>query len=238
MRLTGTTAIVTGGGRGIGRAIALGLTREGCDLVIAARSEDEVAAVSGEIRDLGGSVLGMCLDLADAASASLLVAAAVKRFGSVGILVNNAGVLIEHDVPDVTLEEWDRTMAVNVRAAFLLSQLALAQMKPSRSGYIINISSPAARDVRSHLAAYGVSKAAVAALGQALFHEAKGHGIKVSTVYPGFVDTAMLRGLSSGASRASQAALPDDIAECVLFLLKQSDRVVVRDLMAFAFQVD
>jgi 3-oxoacyl-[acyl-carrier protein] reductase len=156
----------------------------------------------------------------------------------VEILVNNAGLLVANRIPDITPEEWDRTMAINLRAQFLLSQRVLALMKKAGSGYIINVSSPAGLHVSSLLASYGVSKAAVAAFSQALYDEAKRDGIKVSTLYPGYVDTEMLRTFKDVDRPASQWALPEDMAECVVFLLRLSDRVIVKDLMALAFKTE
>jgi len=237
MELKGNTAIVTGGGRGIGRAVALALAGEGCNVVIAARSAREVTDTAREVEAVGSGArcVGLALDIAEERNVDRLVDDTVTRFGSVGILVNNAGMLITNRVPDVSAEEWDRTMAVNLRSAFLLSQRVLAQMKVKGRGYIINVSSPAARGVASPLLTYGVSKAGVIALSQALFDEAKAHGIKVSTLFPGYVDTEMIRHRPDLVAQRPLWAQPQDMAECVLFLLKQSDRVIVKELTALAF---
>jgi 3-oxoacyl-[acyl-carrier protein] reductase len=237
MTLKGNAAIVTGGGRGIGRSIALALAREGCSVTVAARRAREVEEVAREIDGAGTGAQGLAvaLDLAAEGSIERLVDETVARFGTVGILVNNAGVLNPHRVPDITPEEWDRTMAVNLRCAFLLGQRVLEIMVRAGRGYIVNVSSPAGLHVSSLLAAYGVAKAGVAALSQALFDEAKRHGVKVSTIYPGYVDTEMLRDFDGAGAPASTWAQPEDIAECVLFLLRQSDRVIVKDLMPLAF---
>ncbi len=241
MELRGATAIVTGGGRGIGKAVALALGRGGANVVVASRRAAEVEGVAREIEGAGtgGHGLGLALDLAVEGNVGRLMDEAVRRFGTVDILVNNAGVLIPNRVPDVTMEEWDRTMAINLRSMFLASQRALQIMRPAGRGYIINVSSPAGLHVSSRLLTYGVSKAAVVALSQALYDEAKRHGIKVSTVYPGYVDTEMLRTTADGgAPPPSQWAQPEDIAQSVLFLLAQSDRVIVRDLMPLAFRTE
>jgi NAD(P)-dependent dehydrogenase (short-subunit alcohol dehydrogenase family) len=240
MTLKGNTAIVTGGGRGIGKAIALALAREGCNVTITSRKATEVEAVAREVDAAGTGARGLAvpLDLSEEGSTAALVDRTVERFGGVGILVNNAGVLIAHRVPEVTSEEWDRTMAINLRALFLLSQRVLALMKMAGSGYIINVSSPAGLHVSSLLASYGVSKAAVTAFSQALYDEARAHGIKVSTLYPGYVDTEMLRAFKGVDTPASQWALPEDMAECVVFLLRLSDRVIVKDLMPLAFKTE
>ncbi len=240
MELKGTTAIVTGGGRGIGRAIALALAQEGCNVAIASRTTREIDSVCREMgeRGSGARCMGLAVDLAHEDGIRRLVDETTKRFGAPGILVNNAGMLVPNTVPHVAAEEWDRTMAVNLRAAFLLSQRVLELMKEKGRGYIINVSSPAGLHVASQLVTYGVSKAGVVALSQALYDEAKGHGIKVSTLYPGYVDTDMIRDRKDIPSGPSQWATPEDMAECVLFLLKLSDRVIVKDLMALAFKAE
>jgi 3-oxoacyl-[acyl-carrier protein] reductase len=240
MELQGTTAIVTGGGRGIGRAIALALAREGCKVAVASRTTREVDSVCREMEEHGshGGCMGLAVDLAHEEGIQRLVDETEKHLGAPGILVNNAGILVTNSVPDATADEWDRTMAVNLRAAFLLSQRVLALMKEKRRGYIINVSSPAGLNVSSRLVTYGVSKAGVVALSQALYDEAKGHGIKVSTLYPGYVNTDMIRDREDIPSTPSQWATPEDMAECVLFLLKLSDRVIVKDLMPLAFKTE
>ncbi len=240
MQLKGTVAIVTGGGRGIGRAIALALAREGCSVAIASRTTREIDSVCREVEELGTDArcMGLAVDLAQEEGIQRLLDETMKRFGEPGILVNNAGILVTNRIPEVTAEEWDRTMAVNLRAVFLLSKRVLAIMKEKARGYIINVSSPSGLRVASRFVAYGVSKAGVIALSQALYDEAKPHGIKVSTLYPGYVDTDMIRERKDIPSKPSQWAKPEDMAECVLFLLKLSDRVIVRDLMAVAFQAE
>jgi NAD(P)-dependent dehydrogenase (short-subunit alcohol dehydrogenase family) len=240
MDLKGNTAIVTGGGRGIGKAVALALAREGCNVVVSARTAAELQGVVRQIDAAGTGARGLAvpLDLAGDESASILMERTLDRFGSLGILVNNAGLLIPHRIPDISLQEWDTTMRINLRALLLLSQVALEVMKRAGRGCIVNVSSPAGIHVTSGLAAYGVSKAAVAALSQALYDEARRHGIKVSTLYPGYVDTGMLRGLDVAEVPPEQWALPEDMAECVVFLLRLGDRVIVRDLMPLAFKAE
>jgi 3-oxoacyl-[acyl-carrier protein] reductase len=240
MELRGATAIVTGGGRGIGRAIAMSLAREGCRVAVASRTTREVDSVCREMEEHGGNgdCMGLAVDLGHEEGIQRLVDETEKRLGSPSILVNNAGILVSNTVLNATAEEWDRTMAVNLRAAFLLSQRVLGTMKERHKGYIINVSSPAGLNVSSRLVTYGVSKAGVVALSQALYDEARGHGIKVSTLYPGYVNTDMIRDRKDIPSGPSQWATPEDMAECVLFLLKLSDRVIVKDLMPLAFKTE
>jgi NAD(P)-dependent dehydrogenase (short-subunit alcohol dehydrogenase family) len=235
MELKDKVAIVTGAGRGIGRAIALDLGRAGCSVVVTSRSGGELADTAAEIEHNGGQALPLALDLSRDEDIDVLFTTTVDRFSTVDILINNAGVLFPNSLEDATIDEFDRTFAVNVRSVFLLSKKALAIMKERRSGYIINVSSPAAFEVSPALAAYGSSKKAVIGLSQAFYHEAKKYGIKVSTVYPGYTDTKMLRGIPDAKPLPDQWALPEDISQCVMFLLQLSERVIVRDITALAF---
>lgn len=235
MELKGKVAIITGSGRGIGRAIALDLGRAGCSVVISSRSQGELQATAGEIDQAGGQALPLALDLSRDEDIDVLFAETMERFATVDILINNAGVLFPNSLEGTTIKEFDQTFAVNVRSVFLLSRKALAIMKKKQSGYIINVSSPAAFEVSPALSAYGSSKKAVIGLSQAFYHEAKKYGIKVSTVYPGYTDTKMLRGIPNVKPTPDQWLLPEDISHCVMFLLQQSDRAIVRDLIPLAF---
>lgn len=235
MELKGKVAIITGAGRGIGRAIALDLGRAGCCVVLSSRNERELNGTAQEIEHEGGQALPLALDLSRDDDIDVLFTETMERFATVDILINNAGVLFPNSLDGVTVEEFDRTFAVNVRSVFLLSKKALAVMKQKKSGYIINISSPAAFEVSPALAAYGSSKKAVIGLSQAFYHEAKKYGIKVSTVYPGYTDTKMLRGIPNVKPTPDQWLLPEDISHCMMFLLKQSERMIVRDLIPLAF---
>lgn len=128
-------------------------------------------------------------------------------------------------------------MSVNLKAVFLLSQAALRVMKDGGLGYIINISSTAALEVPARASAYGISKLGVKGLTQALYETGKECGVKVSVIYPGMTDTKLLRDINLPVDTGCWM-LPEDIAGCVLFLLKQSDRIVIRELIAWAARHD
>lgn len=240
MQLTGKVAIVTGAGRGIGRAIALDLARAGCHVVLTARTAKDLVSAATEISALGVRALPLPLDLGLPADLDTLVERTVAEFGTVDILINNAAVLYAAPLLSASVEEWDRTMTVNLRSVFLLSQKVLTLMKGRRSGYIINISSVGALGAKPDVAAYCVSKSGLVALSQSLYTVAREFGVKVSTVYPGVTDTAMVREANhDGALGGPELWMqPDDIANCVLFLLKQSDRVVIKDLVPWAVRYD
>jgi len=237
MTLKDRAAIITGAGRGIGKAVALALAEKGCRLLLISRSEKELESVEQQIRSRGGQALCLPLDLSQPGAPRRVADAARSAFGTIDILVNNAAVL--HNTPflDVTEEEWDRVMAINLKAPFLLSQEALRVMRERRTGHIINISSTAALQVPVHLTTYGTSKKALVGLSEALYETAKEYGVKVSVVYPGMTDTEMLRDAAPPVP-PDRWMKPEDIADCVLFLLEQSDRAVVRHLVPWAARHD
>jgi len=237
MDLKGKTAIVTGGGRGIGRAVALDLAKEGCNVVISSRTKDELDVTVAEIKEFGVGALGLQLDLSDEKNIDELVDTTLNTFKTIDILVNSAGIIIPKPFLDVTVEEWDKTMNINLKATFLVAQKVLRVMKEKRSGYIINISSTVALGVPATHASYGASKCGVVGLSQALYETAKEFGVKVSIVYPGITDTKMVRDINP-PTKPEQWMLPEDISYCVMFLLKSSDRMVVRDLVPWSTGYD
>lgn len=237
MDLRGKTAIITGGGRGIGKATALDLAREGCNVVISSRNQQELDAVSEETEGMGGKALPLQLDLAKEGNLQALVDRTIDRFGTVDVLVNNAGIIIPKPFTEVTMDELDNTININIRSAFILSQKVLKIMMSKRSGYIINMSSTVALGVPSQLATYGISKCGLSGLSQALYETAKDFGIKVSTVYPGITDTKMVRDINPSTT-PNQWMLPEDISYCILFLLKSSSRMVIKDVIPWSTGYD
>lgn len=237
MDLKGKTAIITGGGRGIGRAVALDLAREGCNVVISSRNRQELDEVVKEAEDIGGKVMGLQMDLTVEQNLQILVDKSINVFGTIDILINNAGIIIPRPFNEITADEWDKTMNINLRSVFLLSQKALRVMMEKRSGYIINISSTVALGVPPHLASYGASKCGVAGLSQALHGTAKDFGIKVSTVYPGITDTKMVRD-TDPPTKPEEWMQPEDISYCVLFLLKSSSRMIIKDVVPWSTGYD
>ncbi len=237
MELKGRTAIVSGASRGIGREIALSLAKEGCNLVVCARSAEKLAALKQEAEGYGVRCEAVAVDLRSMDSIRAVIRTAVETFGSVDILVNNAGVIVNDGILGVTEQDWDMTMDVNLKAQFFLAQGALKHMKEKGEGYIINISSTVALGAKPGVTSYSVSKYGVMGMSEALYQEAKGYGIKVSTIYPGVTDTEMLRGQDMPCG-PEQWMLPSDISDCVLFLLKSSSRMVVRDIVPWATGYD
>jgi NAD(P)-dependent dehydrogenase (short-subunit alcohol dehydrogenase family) len=237
MDLKGKTAIITGAGRGIGKDISLSLAGEGCNIAIVSRTKKQLEKIKEEAEKLGSKAMVLDYDLTNRENIPLIIEKTLENFGTLDILVNNAAVLFASDLMELSEEEWDNTMAINLNAAFLLSQKAMGVMKKQKSGYIINISSTAALAIPPGIAAYGISKLAMNGLSQVLYEYGKEFGVKVSTIYPGMTDTEMLRGFNPPVD-PDKWMLPNDISGCILFLLKQSDRIVVKDIVPWARRHD
>ena len=216
-------ALVTGAGRGIGRALTLALARCGATVVAAARTEPELTRVAAEA---DGDVVPMRLDLADADDVADVFRAVGKRFGQLDLLINNAGLGLYGPVAEMPIEQFDRVMAVNLRGAFAACQQAMRLMMPRRRGYIINISSVVGVKGYPNQAAYTASKHGLMGLTKSLAVEAADSGIRVSAILPGGVDTDMVAKARPDLDR-SILIRPEDIATTVLYLLSLSDRAHV-----------
>lgn len=186
MLLDGKVAIVTGGGRGIGRAIARKFAAEGAAVVVTARTETEIRHVAVEIQEAGGTATAVAADVSREADCEKIVQAARDAFGAIHILVNNAGIYGPvQPVEKILPRDWDAVMAVNVRGPFLLSRLVLPEMYKQKSGAILNISSVAAKTAYPLNSAYATSKAALAGLTRTLAAEGARQGVRVNAICPG-----------------------------------------------------
>jgi NAD(P)-dependent dehydrogenase (short-subunit alcohol dehydrogenase family) len=198
MQLKGQAAIVTGGGRGIGRAIARRFAAEGASVVVTARSENEIRQVVAEIQGAGGKAAAVQADLAREADCRKIVDAARSAFRAVHILVNNAAIYGPiQPIEKFPLNDWDEVMTVNLRAPLLLSQLVLPEMYARKSGSILNISTVGAKAAFGLSAAYTSSKAALIGLTRVTAAEAARQGVRVNAICPGPVtETKMSQDLT------------------------------------------
>jgi amino acid adenylation domain-containing protein len=219
--LAGKVAIVTGGGRGIGRESALLLARQGARIVVAARTREQVSGCAREIEALGGEALGVVADVARMEDAERIVASAVERFGGLDVLVNNAGVTAMMALGESDPAEWRRITEVNLFGAFHCCRAALAHLRRRGGGKIVNVGSDSSHIGYPLLSAYAASKHAVIGLTRALAEEVKLDGIQVNAVCPAMVDTDMLpKAFRSGA------IAPSKVAQIIAFLASpQSDGV-------------
>jgi NAD(P)-dependent dehydrogenase (short-subunit alcohol dehydrogenase family) len=193
MILQGKRVVVTGGGRGIGAAVARLLADEGAAVVVSARSVGEIEELSADLRAAGREAYAVSCDVADPAQIATLAAAADERLGGVDILVNNAGIAYSAPLKAVTLETWNRIFAVNVTGTFLCTQAFLPGMVERRWGRVVNVASIAARSGAAYISAYAASKHAVLGFTRSVAAEAAPFGVTVNAVCPGYVDTDMTR---------------------------------------------
>jgi 3-oxoacyl-[acyl-carrier protein] reductase len=218
-------ALVTGGSRGIGKAVALALAKEGAAVAINYRERDKDAnAVAEAIRESGGDAATFGADVSLGAAVQGMVQDVEERFGPIDILVNNAGMAAARGLDDITEEDFDRTIVVNLKSVFLCTQAVLPGMRARRWGRIINISSIGARIGAGTVSvAYGASKAGVEGLARAYALRLATSGVTVNSVAPGLVDTDMGKPLMEAgvATRipVGRAGTADEIAQAVIFLV-------------------
>ncbi|MEK6717438.1 MAG: glucose 1-dehydrogenase [candidate division NC10 bacterium] len=191
MRLVGKSAIVTGAGRGIGKATALRFAREGADVLVPDLDLASSQHTAKEIQALGRKGVPMQMDVTRMADIQRMVETAMREFGKIDILVNNAGIVIVRDLLELTEAEWDRTMDVNAKAVFFCLQAVAREMVKRKTGVILNASSISGRVGRPMLVDYCASKFAVVAITQSAALALAPRGIRVNAVAPGIVDTDM-----------------------------------------------
>ena len=226
MQLTDKVAIITGGGRGIGRAIAIAYAAEGARVVIAARSSAQLDEVATEITAQGGEVLAVPTDMRSRAEVENLVQKTVDHFGGVDILVNNAGINPRGPFLDATDEEWEQGWQINVMGVVYCCRAALPVMKQQGSGNIINVGSGMGQVGRSNLSVYCASKAALHGLTQSIAEEVWEDGIIANVLIPGPVKTELSKPAweNSGTFRAQSDPwkAPEQVVASAIFLATQS----------------
>jgi fengycin family lipopeptide synthetase B len=219
MKLGGKVAIITGAGRGIGRAVALALAWEGCAVALAARTQAEIEVVANEITREGGQALPLVADVAEEADATRLADQTLKAFQRIDILVNNAGFSIPfRDVVDLALADWHRILQVNLTGTFLCARAVLPAMIRQKSGKIVNVGSLSSFVGFAGNSAYGAAKAGIVMFTRCLAAEVKQHGIDVNAVCPSGTDTRLLEEIGLRAGRTNLIR-PEEIAKVVQFLV-------------------
>jgi 3-oxoacyl-[acyl-carrier protein] reductase len=224
------TALVSGATEGIGRATAFALGQAGFRVGVCARTGSKLERLVAELRGAGIAAAGRAGDVGAEADAAAIVAEVERQLGPVEVLVNNAGVLIGKRLEELSLADWDTTMATNVRALFLLTRLVLPGMRDRRRGTIVNVASLAGRNGFVGGTAYTASKHAVLGFSRSLMLEVRRDRIRVVAVCPGSVATAMLQDQPLLPSNPDKILTPADVAETILHAVRLPPRALVSEI--------
>lgn len=233
--LDGKVAVVTGAGRGLGRTMALALAAAGADVVVSARSRDEIESAAEEIRGLGRRAEAISADCTDESACESLATSAIARMGKVDILVNNAGINIRKPILDLTLEEYRRVLATNLEGYFICSRAIGRHMVERGSGKVINISSIMGRVALPSQGAYASSKGAIEQLTRVLALEWAPHGVQVNALAPTYFETELTRPLFNDPERNTfitertpmgRWGQPHELAGAVIFLASDAANYV------------
>lgn len=237
--LSNSVAIVTGGSKGIGRAIVGAFLREGARVHYLSRSRaEDHAALEGLAREGGGSLDWISCDVADEKSVEAAVEAVASAEGRIDVVVNNAGVTRDNLVFRLTLEDWDAVLRTNLTSAFLVSRTAARHMIRKRSGSIINVSSVVGITGNGGQTNYSASKAGLIGFTKSLAREVSGRRVRVNAVAPGYIDTDMTKALPEEAREKLTAAIPlgrtgspEEVAKAVLFLASDLSSYITGEVL-------
>src|SRR5438552_11739481 len=233
--LRGKVALVTGGGQGLGEAICRSLAEAGVVVAVADIREDQAERVAASLRCEDGRAMALRLDVSDDEQAQAAVARVAQDCGRLDILVNNAGTDVTLPVEELTVRDWDRIIAVNLRGPFVMSKHAMAQMRSQGSGHIVNIASTAAKRAWANASAYHASKWGLLGLSQALYAELRSQGIRVSTVIAGGMKTPFLLERFKDIDQ-TKLQDPANVAEAVRFVLTLPRESIVSEIMVLPLQ--
>lgn len=227
--LKGQIALVTGASRGIGRAIARRLAQAECDVVLLARSRDDLAELAMEIKTAGREAMAIPTDLREAEKIERAVKKALGYFGRIDILVNNAGLWRYAPVRELGVADWDEMFDVNVRGTFLATKFVLPAMLAHQRGHIVNIASVSGLIGEAEAAGYNATKWAVRGFSQSLIKEVRGHGIRVTVIHPGSVNNSETK-----SARAAKSIQNADVAEIVYLAVTLPPRAQLTEATLWA----
>lgn len=227
---TPPTALVTGATKGIGRAIAFALGRAGYQVGVCARTGANVKTLLVDLRKDGITAAGRAADVGNPESVRALIQALTAELGPVDTLVNNAGIAIFRPFSDLSLEDWDATMATNLRSLFLVTREVLPGMRERKSGVIVNVASLAGKNAIAGGTAYVASKHAVLGFSRSLLLEVRKDGVRVLAICPGSVDTALIRNSGRVSDNTGEILQPEDVAEAILDALRMPARALVSEI--------
>jgi 3-oxoacyl-[acyl-carrier protein] reductase len=224
------TALITGATEGIGRATAFVLGRAGYKLGICARTEAKVQRTLEDLAAEGIEAAGAAADVGEPEQVQRAVEQVTGRLGEIGLLVNNAGILIAKPFEQLSLEDWDATMSTNVRSLFLVTRLVLPAMRRRRSGSIVNVASLAGRNGFAGGTAYTASKHAVLGFSRSLMLEVRKENIRVIAICPGSVATSLLQDQPMLKAEPTRILQAEDVADTILQAVRLPERAMVSEL--------
>lgn len=230
--------VITGASSGLGAQAALHLAEQGATVVLGARREDRIRALAEEIIAKGGTALAVETDVTDRASVQNLVDTAVRTYGRIDVLLNNAGVMPLSPLENLRVDEWDLMIDVNIKGVLYGIAAALPHMKAKKSGHIINVSSVAGHRVLENSAVYSATKFAVRALSEGLRGEVKPYNLRTTVISPGAVQSELLDGIHDEATAEQLknfvpgiAISAESFARCVAFAISQPEDVDINEIL-------
>lgn len=227
--LKNKNALITGAGKGIGKAIALALAKEGVNVILVARTQEEIDSVAAKARSLRVKALAITADVADINSVNAAIEKALAEFGTIDILINNAGIAAFGKFLELEPTDWERIIQVNLMGTYYVTRAVLPNMIERQTGDIINISSTAGLSGNALTSAYSASKFAVLGLTDSLMQEVRKHNIRVTALTPSTVATNMAKELNLTDGNPEKVMQAEDMAELIIAQLKLNRRVFIKN---------
>ncbi|MEM0577461.1 3-ketoacyl-ACP reductase [Flavobacterium polysaccharolyticum] len=229
INLKNKNALITGAGKGIGKAVAIALAKEGVNIVLIARTQADIDEVAQEINTYGVKTLALTADVADINSVNLAIEKAIASFQTIDILINNAGIAAFGKFLELEPSEWERIIQVNLMGVYYVTRAILPNMIERQTGDIINISSTAGLNGNALTSAYSASKFALLGLTDSLMQEMRKHNIRVTALTPSTVATDMAKELNLTDGNPEKVMQAEDIAELLIAQLKLNRRVFIKN---------
>lgn len=235
--IAGKIVVITGASSGLGEATARHLSREGAVVVLGARRIDRINALAKALADNGGQALAVQTDVTQSEQVKALVDTAVRQFGRIDVMINNAGLMPHSPLERLKIDDWDRMIDVNIKGVLYGIAAALPHMQQQKSGHFINVSSVAGHKVRPSSAVYAATKHAVLALSEGLRQEVKPYNIRTTVISPGAIDTDLPASvtepdIAENVRKIYEIAIPaDSFARAVAFAISQPDEIDVNEIL-------
>lgn len=236
--VSGKVVVITGGSSGLGEATAKMLSSMGATIVLAARRKDRIDALAEEIKNNGGKALAVVTNVTDVEQVKALIEAAVKEFGKIDVMINNAGLMPQSPLEQLRIDDWNRMIDVNLRGVLYGIAAALPYMKEQKSGHFINVSSVAGHVVHPGSTVYSATKTAVRVISEGLRQEVKPYNIRTTIISPGAVATELTNSITDEATAKNindfyaKTAIPaDSFARAVIYAISQPEEVDINEIL-------